>query len=195
MPGPGQILVSVHAAGVNRPDVMQRQGNYPPPPGASDVFGLELAGIVAELGEGVTDFAKGDRVMALVHSGAYADWAVVDAPIALKLPDAMSMVEAGAFPETFFTVWSNVFERGGLVRGPLRESCSAAPGQKRRMQREALQDGLPPPQPALRLFGGADTRKSTARTRSRAASSTTRSRSRRPPPPPRTPSPSTRDCL
>ena len=117
VPGPGQILVSVHAAGVNRPDVMQRQGNSPPPPGASDVFGLELAGIVAELGEGVTDFAKGDRVMALVHSGAYADWAVVDAPIALKLPDAMSMVEAGAFPETFFTVWSNVFERAALQPG------------------------------------------------------------------------------
>ena len=116
-PGPGQLLIEVHAAGVNRPDVMQRQGNYPPPPGASDVFGLELAGVVAALGPDVTGFEIGDRVMGLVHSGAYADWAVLDAPIAIPVPEGLSMAEAGAVPETFFTVWSNVFERGGLQAG------------------------------------------------------------------------------
>ncbi|WP_226576084.1 NAD(P)H-quinone oxidoreductase [Acuticoccus sediminis] len=117
VPGPGQVLVEVHAAGVNRPDVMQRQGNYPPPPGASDVLGLELAGVVAELGAGVGDLAVGDRVMGLVHSGAYADWAVVDAPIAVRVPDGLSLIEAGGVPETFYTVWSNVFERAALQPG------------------------------------------------------------------------------
>ncbi|WP_335949622.1 NAD(P)H-quinone oxidoreductase [Salipiger bermudensis] len=116
-PGPGQLLIEVHAAGINRPDVMQRQGNYPPPPGATDVFGLELAGVVAALGEGVEGFAIGDRVMGLVHSGAYADWALLDAPIAIPVPEGMSMAEAGAVPETFFTVWSNVFERAALQPG------------------------------------------------------------------------------
>ncbi len=116
-PGPGQILVRVHAAGVNRPDVMQRQGNYPPPPGASEVFGLELSGRVEAVGPGAEGFAEGDRVMALVHSGAYADWAVVDAPTAIRVPEGMEMVAAGAVPETFFTVWSNVFERAALREG------------------------------------------------------------------------------
>ncbi|MHA6345642.1 NAD(P)H-quinone oxidoreductase [Roseivivax sp. CAU 1761] len=116
-PGPGQLLIEVRAAGVNRPDVMQRQGNYPPPPGASEVFGLELAGVVAALGEGVEGFAPGDRVMGLVHSGAYADWAVLDAAIAIPVPEGLSMAEAGAIPETFFTVWSNVFERAALQPG------------------------------------------------------------------------------
>ncbi|KAA5606609.1 NAD(P)H-quinone oxidoreductase [Roseospira marina] len=117
VPGEGQMLVRVQAAGVNRPDVMQRQGNYPPPPGASDVFGLELAGTVETLGPGVTDFAPGDRVMALVHSGAYADWAVVDAPVTLPVPEGVSLTEAGAIPETYFTVWSNLFERARLTAG------------------------------------------------------------------------------
>ncbi|MBY6006185.1 NAD(P)H-quinone oxidoreductase [Salipiger bermudensis] len=117
VPGPGQLLIEVHAAGINRPDVMQRQGNYPPPPGATDVFGLELAGVVAGLGAGVEGFAIGDRVMGLVHSGAYADWALLDAPIAIPVPEGMSMAEAGAVPETFFTVWSNVFERAALQPG------------------------------------------------------------------------------
>ncbi|ETX12868.1 NADPH quinone oxidoreductase [Roseivivax halodurans JCM 10272] len=116
-PGPGQILVRVHAAGVNRPDVMQRQGNYPPPPGASEIFGLELAGQVEAVGSGDTGFAEGDRVMALVHSGAYAEWAVVDAPTAIRVPEGLEMVAAGAVPETFFTVWSNVFERAALKEG------------------------------------------------------------------------------
>ncbi|RVG66107.1 NAD(P)H-quinone oxidoreductase [Sinorhizobium meliloti] len=117
VPGEGEMLVRVSAAGINRPDVMQRQGNYPPPPGASDILGLELAGVVESLGSGVRRFKLGDRVMALVHSGAYAEWAVVQEASALPVPDGMSFVEAGAFPETYFTVWSNVFERAGLKPG------------------------------------------------------------------------------
>lgn len=117
VPGPGQILVEVHAAGINRPDVMQREGNYPPPPGASDVLGLELAGTVAALGPEVEGFAPGDRVMGLVHSGGYAEWALIDAAVAIPVPEGLSMVEAGAIPETFFTVWSNVFERAALKSG------------------------------------------------------------------------------
>ncbi|MDE3761931.1 NAD(P)H-quinone oxidoreductase (plasmid) [Sinorhizobium meliloti WSM1022] len=117
VPGEGEMLVRVSAAGINRPDVMQRQGNYPPPPGASDILGLELAGVVESLGSGVRRFKPGNRVMALVHSGAYAEWAVVQEASALPVPDGMSLVEAGAFPETYFTVWSNVFERAGLKPG------------------------------------------------------------------------------
>ncbi|MBS7699609.1 MULTISPECIES: NAD(P)H-quinone oxidoreductase [unclassified Chelatococcus] len=116
-PGEGQALVRVHAAGINRPDVMQRQGNYPPPPGASDVLGLELAGVVESLGPGTTRLKPGDRVMALVASGAYAEWAVVDETVALPIPEGMSFVEAGAFPETYYTVWSNLFQRAGLKAG------------------------------------------------------------------------------
>lgn len=116
-PGVGEMVVRVQAAGINRPDVMQRQGNYPPPPGASDVLGLELAGVVETIGPAVARFKAGDRVMALVHSGAYAERAIVQEASALPIPDAMSFVEAGAFPETYFTVWSNVFERAGLKRG------------------------------------------------------------------------------
>ncbi|MDE3744324.1 NAD(P)H-quinone oxidoreductase [Methylobacterium radiotolerans] len=116
-PGEGQLLVRVEAAGINRPDVMQREGRYPPPPGASDVLGLELAGIVEALGPGAGRFRTGDRVMALVHSGAYAEWAVVDEAVALKVPDGLPAIEAGAIPETYFTVWSNVFERARLRAG------------------------------------------------------------------------------
>ncbi|MEI4487626.1 NAD(P)H-quinone oxidoreductase [Frigidibacter sp. MR17.14] len=116
-PGPGQMLVRVAAAGVNRPDVMQRQGNYPPPPGAGDVLGLELAGIVEALGPGVTAFAPGDRVMALVAAGAYAERAIVEADVCLPVPEGVTLAEAGALPETWFTVWSNVFQRAGLRPG------------------------------------------------------------------------------
>ncbi len=116
-PGEGQLLVRVESAGINRPDVMQREGRYPPPPGASDVLGLELAGIVEALGPGAGRFRTGDRVMALVHSGAYAEWAVVDEAVALKVPDGLPAIEAGAIPETYFTVWSNVFERARLRAG------------------------------------------------------------------------------
>jgi NADPH:quinone reductase len=116
-PGEGEILVRVHAAGINRPDVIQREGHYPPPPGAPDTFGLEIAGQVAALGSGASDFTVGDPVMALVPGGGYSDYAVVAQDNALPIPDGMSMIEAAAFPETYFTVWTNVFDRGGLKSG------------------------------------------------------------------------------
>ena len=116
-PGPGEILVRVAAAGVNRPDVAQREGRYPPPPGAPEILGLEIAGEVAATGEGADRFALGSRVMALVPGGGYADYAVVHESNALPIPDGLSLEEAGAIPETYFTVWTNVFERGGLTAG------------------------------------------------------------------------------
>ncbi|WP_406854695.1 NAD(P)H-quinone oxidoreductase [Alsobacter sp. KACC 23698] len=116
-PAAGEILVKVAAAGVNRPDVMQRKGLYPPPPGASDIPGLEIAGEVIALGEGVTRHALGDRVCALVAGGGYAEYCVVHETNALRAPDGASMIEAAAIPETFFTVWTNVFERGRLQPG------------------------------------------------------------------------------
>ena len=116
-PGAGEVLVRVHAAGINRPDVMQRMGNYPPPPGADDILGLEIAGTVESAGRDTARFKPGDRVMALVASGAYAEWVVVHETNALPIPDGMSFIEAGAVPETYFTVWSNVFERAALKPG------------------------------------------------------------------------------
>jgi putative PIG3 family NAD(P)H quinone oxidoreductase len=116
-PGPGAVLVRVAAAGVNRPDVMQRQGNYNPPPGASPVPGLEIAGEVVALGDGVTEWKPGDRVCALVGGGGYAQYCAAPAPQCLPIPRGLSMIEAAALPETYFTVWTNVFERGGLKAG------------------------------------------------------------------------------
>ena len=116
-PQAGEILLKVAAAGVNRPDVMQRQGLYPPPPGASDIPGLELAGTVVARGAGAERFALGDAVCALVTGGGYAEYAVAHETCALSVPEPLSMVEAAAIPETFFTVWHNVFERGGLKSG------------------------------------------------------------------------------
>ncbi|MDG3442045.1 NAD(P)H-quinone oxidoreductase [Nitrospirillum amazonense] len=116
-PGPGQILIRVAAAGVNRPDCLQRAGSYPPPPGASDLPGLEVAGTVAALGEGVTGWTVGDALCALVNGGGYADHAVAPAGQCLPVPEGFSMVEAAALPETFFTVWTNVFDRGRLAAG------------------------------------------------------------------------------
>ena len=116
-PQAGEILVKVAAAGVNRPDVMQRQGLYPPPPGASDIPGLELAGTVVERGAGAERFAIGDAVCALVTGGGYAEYAVAHETCALRVPEPLSIVEAAAIPETFFTVWHNVFERGALKSG------------------------------------------------------------------------------
>jgi putative PIG3 family NAD(P)H quinone oxidoreductase len=115
--GEGELLVRVRAAGMNRIDVLQRQGNYPPLPGASDVLGLELAGVVESLGPGANRFKPGDRIMALVTAGAHADWAVVQEAAALPIPEGVSFEQAGAFPETYFTVWSNVFERAALKKG------------------------------------------------------------------------------
>ncbi|MCW2236260.1 NAD(P)H-quinone oxidoreductase [Azospirillum canadense] len=117
VPGPGEVLVAVEAAGVNRPDLLQRQGRYDPPPGASDLPGLEIAGRVVALGEGVTGWAAEDAVCALVAGGGYAQYCVVPAPQLLPVPKGFGMVEAAAVPETFFTVWTNVFERGALKPG------------------------------------------------------------------------------
>ncbi|HZQ14734.1 MAG TPA: NAD(P)H-quinone oxidoreductase [Pseudolabrys sp.] len=115
-PGAGEILVKVAAAGVNRPDVMQRQGNYPPPPGAPDIPGLEIAGEVVALGPDAKRWKPGDKVMALVVGGGYAEYCLAHESHALAV-DGLSMVEAAAVPETFFTVWHNVFERGALKKG------------------------------------------------------------------------------
>jgi NADPH2:quinone reductase len=115
--GAGEILIRVRAAGVNRPDVMQRQGLYPPPPGAPLTPGLEVAGEVAVVGAQVRRWAVGDRVCALVTGGGYAEYCVAAADHALPVPPGLSFEQAGALPETYFTVWTNVFERGALKPG------------------------------------------------------------------------------
>ncbi|HEY5218069.1 MAG TPA: NAD(P)H-quinone oxidoreductase [Pseudolabrys sp.] len=115
-PGAGEILVKVAACGVNRPDVMQRQGLYPPPPGAPDIPGLEIAGEIVAMGDGVKRWQIGDRVMALVIGGGYAEFCLAQANHALPV-STLPMVEAAAIPETFLTVWHNVFERGALKAG------------------------------------------------------------------------------
>jgi NADPH:quinone reductase len=117
VPGAGEILIKVAAAGVNRPDVAQRSGSYPPPPGASDLPGLEVAGTVVAVGPGVTKRKLGDKVMSLVAGGGYAEYCIAPDLQAMTVPDALSMTEAGATPETLMTVWHNVFERGGLKPG------------------------------------------------------------------------------
>jgi NADPH2:quinone reductase len=116
-PGEGEVLIRVAAAGVNRPDVMQRQGNYPPPKGATDIPGLEIAGEVAAVGPGVTRWTIGDRVMALVVGGGYAEFCPAHASHCLPIPAGLKLTEAAAIPETFFTVWHNVFDRGKLKAG------------------------------------------------------------------------------
>lgn len=116
-PREGEILVKVKVAGVNRPDVIQRQGGYPPPPGAPDILGLEIAGEVAATGPNATRFSIGTPVMALVPGGGYADYAVAHESNALPIPAGLSFEEAGAIPETYFTVWTNVFDRGRLQAG------------------------------------------------------------------------------
>src|SRR5438105_4015902 len=115
--GAGEVLVKVAAAGVNRPDVMQRQGLYPPPKGATDIPGLEVAGTVVACGGGVTRWKTGDQVTALVIGGGYAQYCLAFEDHALPIPAGLSPAEAAAMPETFFTVWHNVFERGGLKAG------------------------------------------------------------------------------
>ncbi len=116
-PGPGEILIRVAAAGVNRPDILQRQGFYAPPAGASDLPGLEVAGHVSALGEGVSHHRLGDAVTALLPGGGYAGYALAPAGSALPVPAGLSLVEAAALPETVLTVWHNVFERGALKAG------------------------------------------------------------------------------
>jgi len=116
-PGPGVVLVKVRAAGVNRPDVQQRSGGYPPPPGASDIPGLEIAGEIVAAHPDVTDWKVGQSCMALVSGGGYAEYCTAPAPQCLPLPSGMDFIQAAAIPETFFTVWTNVFERGQLKAG------------------------------------------------------------------------------
>jgi NADPH2:quinone reductase len=118
-PGAGELLIEVAAAGVNRPDMLQRQGGYKPPPGASDIPGLEIAGRVVALGEGVTGWRVGDNTTALVAGGGYAEYCVAPAPQCLPVPRGLDMVRAAAIPETFFTVWTNVFDRGRLKSGEI----------------------------------------------------------------------------
>jgi putative PIG3 family NAD(P)H quinone oxidoreductase len=117
VPGRGEVLIRVEAAGVNRPDVLQRRGRYPVPPGASDIPGLEVAGTVAALGDGVHSWRVGDRVCALVAGGGYATLCVAPAAQCLPMPAPLDFVGAAAVPETFFTVWTNVFDRGRLQAG------------------------------------------------------------------------------
>lgn len=116
-PADGEVLIKVAAAGINRPDVLQRMGVYPPPPGASDLPGLEVAGTIAAVGAGVTGWKPGDTVCALLPGGGYAAYAAAPAPQCLPVPAGLDMVAAAALPETVFTVWTNVFERGRLAAG------------------------------------------------------------------------------
>jgi putative PIG3 family NAD(P)H quinone oxidoreductase len=117
VPGPDDVLIQVAAAGVNRPDTMQRLGRYPPPPGASDIPGLEVAGTITQVGPAVQEWRVGDRVCALLTGGGYAEYAAAPAPQCLPVPSKLDFVHAAAIPETFFTVWTNVFERGRLAHG------------------------------------------------------------------------------
>ena len=117
VPAACQVLIKVAAAGVNRPDVMQRMGHYPPPPGITDIPGLEIAGAIEAMGADVHGWRVGDRVCALVAGGGYAEYCVAPAPQCLPIPKNMDFVHAAAIPETFFTVWTNVFERGRLKAG------------------------------------------------------------------------------
>ena len=116
-PGEEEVLIKVAAAGINRPDVMQRTGMYPPPPGASDIPGLEIAGTVAALGPDASGVQEGDLVCALVTGGGYAEYCTAPASLCLPVPEGMSAAQAAAIPETFFTVWTNVFDRGRLASG------------------------------------------------------------------------------
>lgn len=116
-PGPGEVLIKVASAGVNRPDCLQRQGGYPPPPGASDIPGLEVAGTVVSLGEGTERWQLGDHVCALLTGGGYAEYCTAPEPQCLPIPAGLSLQQAAALPETFFTVWSNVFDRASLQPG------------------------------------------------------------------------------
>jgi putative PIG3 family NAD(P)H quinone oxidoreductase len=116
-PGAREVLIRVAAAGVNRPDLMQREGKYPPPPGATDIPGLEVSGTIAECGAQVTRWREGDRVCALVSGGGYAEYCVAPDVQCLPIPKGIDPVDAGGMPETFFTVWMNVFDRGRLREG------------------------------------------------------------------------------
>lgn len=116
-PTPSEVLIRVEVAGINRPDCIQRQGNYAPPPGTTDIPGLEVSGEIVAVGADVKDWSVGDKVAALVAGGGYAEYVAAPYQQCLPIPDGLSMIEAAALPETFFTVWTNVFERGALKKG------------------------------------------------------------------------------
>lgn len=116
-PGPGEVLIEVHVAGVNRPDVLQRSGNYPPPKGASPYLGLEVAGVIAAVGTGVDSWRVGDQVCALTPGGGYAEYCVTDARHCMPVPKGLTLLQAAALPETYLTVWTNLFERARLESG------------------------------------------------------------------------------
>ncbi|WP_226648381.1 NAD(P)H-quinone oxidoreductase [Microbulbifer variabilis] len=118
-PAPGEVLIEVAAAGVNRPDIVQRKGHYPPPPGASPILGLEVSGRVAAVGDGVERWKVGDKICALTNGGGYAEFVAVPEGQCLPIPGSISMVEAATLPETFFTVWANVFDRARLRSGEI----------------------------------------------------------------------------
>ena len=118
-PGPREVLIRVAAAGVNRPDLMQREGKYPPPPGASDIPGLEVSGTIASCGPGAARWREGDEVCALVSGGGYAEYCVAPDVQCLPIPSNVDVASAAGMPETFFTVWTNVFDRGRLRAGEL----------------------------------------------------------------------------
>ena len=113
-PSAGQVLIKVAAAGINRPDIMQRKGLYPPPPGASDIPGLEIAGTIVAVADGATKFKIGDNVCALINGGGYAQYSLADADLCLPIPNGLTPIQAAGIPETFFTVWSNLFDRAKL---------------------------------------------------------------------------------
>lgn len=117
VPGPGEVLIEVHVAGVNRPDVLQRSGSYPPPKGASPHLGLEVAGVIAAVGSGVETWKTGDHVCALAPGGGYAEYCLTDARHCLPIPTGLSLLQAAALPETYLTVWANLFDRAHLEAG------------------------------------------------------------------------------
>lgn len=117
VPKNNEVLIKVAAAGINRPDIMQRKGMYPPPPGASEILGLEIAGTIVETGNKVTEHNSGDKVCALVTGGGYAEYCIAPAQLCLPVPRSLDLIQGAALPETFFTVWSNVFKRGELKSG------------------------------------------------------------------------------
>ena len=119
VPGEGELLIEVAAAGLNRADIMQREGNYPPPAGASDILGLEVSGTVVAIGPAVTAWSVGDRVCALMTGGGYGEYCVAPAPQCLPVPDTVTLVDAAALPEAYYTVWTNLFERGRLSDGEI----------------------------------------------------------------------------
>ena len=162
-PGAGEVLIRVAAAGVNRPDVLQRSGSYPPPPGASPVLGLEVSGTIAALRAGAARWKEGDEICALVPGGGYAEYCVAPAAHCLPVPRGLGLVEAAGLPETFFTVWTNVFDRDDSRRAKIF-SCMAAPAASARPRSSS-------PTPSARASSRPPARRRNARSASNSAPS------------------------